>query len=158
MKAQKQLSFEMFLHKFETMMIDTLVEKNAEFCRESKKEQGRFALVSLKLIKEVAFRFMDRNIFEQHMAKGLEAALGRYNVTYGYKLGEEGERKEARERLRTLLNKYKAKEYRETPLLDEFAEVVSLIAGNYGNDNFKAALLIVYDVCIRKELNHVDRS
>ena len=64
MSAQKLLSFETFLHLFEKMMIDTLVAKNNEFCKEQNKGSGQFALTSQKQLFKVIFRFYDRNVFE----------------------------------------------------------------------------------------------
>ena len=60
-------------------------------------------------------------------------------------------------KLRVFLEKYKSKEYRDTPLLDNFEEICRIIAlANYNGDILKAALLIIYDVCIRKELSKVE--
>jgi hypothetical protein len=51
------------------------------------------------------------------------------------------------------LDLYRNKEYKETPLLDNFEEISKIIAdASYGGNVYKASLLMVYDVCIRKEL------
>ena len=58
---------------------------------------------------EVVFRFHDRHLFEQQMAKGLEAALGKYHVTYGYNISDRtGEQKK---KLREYMTVYRGKEY-----------------------------------------------
>lgn len=52
---------------------------------------------------------------------------------------------------------YKMKEYKESPLLDNFELIVKTVAdSNYQGDKLRAALLLVYDVCIRKELAHIE--
>lgn len=49
------------------------------------------------------------------------------------------------------------KEYKESPLLDNFETIVQTVAdANYDGDTLRAALLLVYDVCIRKELAHLE--
>jgi len=61
--------------------------------------------------------------------------------------------------LRELLEKYKSKEYKQTPLLDNFDEIIRIVAlSNYEGDTFKAALQIIYDACIRKELSQVENN
>lgn len=50
-----------------------------------------------------------------------------------------------------MLDKYKIRDYKETPLLDSFNEVVKIVARSYNDDTFKAKLLIIYDVLLRKE-------
>ena len=57
-----------------------------------------------------------------------------------------------------MLDQYKQKEYKKTPLLDSINEISKIVAMNYENDEFKAVLLLIYDVCIRRELNQVERS
>lgn len=48
---------------------------------------------------------------------------------------------------------YRNREYKESPLLDNFEKVVQIIADSaYGGDCFKAALLVIYDVVLRKEI------
>ena len=49
---------------------------------------------------------------------------------------------------------YKSKEYKETPLLDNFKEICEIIADScYDSDTFKSCLLVLYDAFIRKELD-----
>lgn len=50
-----------------------------------------------------------------------------------------------------MLEKYRNKDYKETPLLDNLNEITRIIAKAYDNDIFKAKLLLVYDVLLRKE-------
>lgn len=38
-------------------------------------------------VLKVALRYQDKTLFEQYLAKGLEAALGKYSTTYGYRVG-----------------------------------------------------------------------
>lgn len=64
MAAQKHLSFEMFLHQFEKMIIDTLVDKNKQYCEEQGKRPGQFALINRKQMFKVAFAYYDKNVFE----------------------------------------------------------------------------------------------
>jgi hypothetical protein len=49
------------------------------------------------------------------------------------------------------LDKYRNKEYKETPLLDNFQEIAETIGKSYNNDSFEATLRLVYDVLMRKE-------
>jgi len=79
-------------------------------------------------------------------------------MTYGYQINKDEMPQKSIDKLQEYLDKYKSKEYKETPLLDNFSNIARLISQNYDNDVFKATLLIMYDVCLRKELNHIDRS
>jgi hypothetical protein len=54
-------------------------------------------------------------------------------------------------KLRIHLDRYRMREYKETPLLDKFSEICKIVGNSYENDNFRAALLIIYDVLMRKE-------
>jgi hypothetical protein len=49
-------SFEMFLHSFEKVIIDELVKQSSD------------KNISINKLLEVAFRFYDKNLFEQAMA------------------------------------------------------------------------------------------
>ena len=53
--------------------------------------------------------------------------------------------------IRKYLEKYKNKSYKDTPLMDHFAEISQIVARSHDNDVFKAQLLIIYDVLLRKE-------
>jgi hypothetical protein len=54
---------------------------------------------------------------------------------------------------------YKGKEYKETPILDNFKDICQIIADcNYNSDTFQSCILILYDACIRKELDQVERN
>jgi hypothetical protein len=54
-------------------------------------------------------------------------------------------------KLRIHLDKYRNREYKETPLLDSFGELSEIVGRSYGGDAFKASLLLIYDVLMRKE-------
>jgi hypothetical protein len=54
-------------------------------------------------------------------------------------------------KLRAHLDRYRNREYKETPLLDKFDDIVGSIARSYNGDKFKATLLVIYDVLMRKE-------
>ena len=58
---------------------------------------------------------------------------------------------EDKKNMRTHLDKYRNKEYKETPLLDHFNNIAKIVAKSYNDDIFKAKLLIIYDVLMRKE-------
>jgi hypothetical protein len=61
--------------------------------------------------------------------------------------------------LREFLDLYKVKEYKETPLIDNFETIAQIIAdANYEGDSFKASLLMVYDVCVRKEMEKMEAT
>lgn len=110
-----------------------------------------------KEVLKVALRYQDRTLFEQYLAKGLEAALGIYSTTYGYRVGECDEKMEEKDVLRKFLNMHKSKEYKQTPLVDNFQEIVTILAGsNYEKDELRAAILLAYDVCVRKELDELE--
>ena len=49
------------------------------------------------------------------------------------------------------LDKYIYREYKETPLLDNFPSIVEIVAKSYNGDILRAALLLIYDVLILKE-------
>lgn len=103
---------------------------------------------------KVAFRFYDMHLFEHSIAQGLEAATGPASVSFGYSIGDSTQNKEAKKKVRSILDEYKSKEYRQTPLLDNFKKLVDIIAdANYGGDRFRVCLLMIYDACIRKELH-----
>jgi hypothetical protein len=53
--------------------------------------------------------------------------------------------------MRKYIDMYKNREYKETPLLDNFKDVSQLIAKSYNGDSFRASLLLIYDVLMRKE-------
>jgi hypothetical protein len=60
MRDQGMVSFDMFLHSFETMVIDTLSIRNKEELARSKK-----SLISeADILKKVVFRFYDESLFE----------------------------------------------------------------------------------------------
>lgn len=142
-------SFEMFLHSFENMMIEVLVQRN----------QMSKLYPSNKKILDIAFKFFDKNLFEHQLAQGLNAALGQYSVSFGYKVGDHSDNLEAKEKLMKFLDAYKSKEYKETPLLDNFDQITKIIAdANYDGDTFKTTLLMVYDVCIRKEMLKLEET
>lgn len=64
---------------------------------------------------------------------------------------------EYKDKLRNFLSKHKSKEYKQTPLVDNFKEIVSILAeANYEKDELRAALLLAYDVCIRKEQDELE--
>lgn len=55
-------------------------------------------------------------------------------------------------KLRVHLDRYRNREYKETPLLDNFSDICKIIGkSSYNGDTFQAMLLLVYDVLIRKE-------
>jgi hypothetical protein len=54
-------------------------------------------------------------------------------------------------KLRVLLDRYRIKEYKETPLIDKFEEITQIIGRQYQDDTFKATMLLIYDVLMRKE-------
>lgn len=59
---------------------------------------------------------------------------------------------EARGKLRLYLDRYRNREYKDTPLLDHFSDLTDIIgASSYEGDTFKASLLLIYDVLLRKE-------
>ena len=41
-------------------------------------------------------------------------------------------------KLRVYLDRYRNKEYKETPLLDNFKDICKVVAQSYEGDNFKA--------------------
>ena len=53
--------------------------------------------------------------------------------------------------LRKILDLYRNKQYKETPLLDNFDKILQIISLSYENDKFKSMLYLVYDVILRKE-------
>lgn len=57
------------------------------------------------------------------------------------------------------MDKYKVREYKETILLDNINEISKIIAdANYDGDVFHSTLRLIYDVCIRKELESLDNT
>lgn len=58
---------------------------------------------------------------------------------------------EDRKAMRQHLDQYRNKSYKETPLLDRFDDIVAIVSNSYEGDKFKAKLLLVYDVLMRKE-------
>ena len=66
---------------------------------------------------------------------------------------------EAKKEIRAFMDQYKVREYKETILLDNFEKISKIIAdANYDGDVFKAQLLLIYDVCIRKELDQLQNN
>lgn len=61
---------------------------------------------------------------------------------------------DSKKAIREFMDKYKVREYKETILLDNFEQIAKIIAdANYEGNVFKATILIIYDVCIRKEVD-----
>jgi hypothetical protein len=55
---------------------------------ESKAESPpKSPLSSIDQMLKVAFRFYDKNLFQQQLAQGLDAATGSTSMTYGYRIG-----------------------------------------------------------------------
>jgi len=73
------------------------------------------------------------------MAKGLESATGPSSCSYGFRIGEKDLNLEAKKEIRTFMDTYKVREYKETILLDNFDKIAKIIAdANYEGDVFKA--------------------
>lgn len=68
-------------------------------------------------------------------------------MTAGFQIGSP----EDKVKLRTHLDRYRNREYKETPLLDNFAQICEIVGRSYGGDTFKGSLLLIYDVLMRKE-------
>ena len=154
MKDYKALSFETFLHEFETNIISDLVKFNRRNISVDRKD-----ISSLDKMLKVALRFFDKNLAEYSLAHGLYAALGPYSCSYGYSVGNKDQNEEAKAKLREFLDKHKSKSFKATPILDNLEEIVSIIAtANYNSDSFEAGLRVLYDVCIRRELMQFDSN
>lgn len=48
-------------------------------------------------------------------------------------------------------DKYRNKDFKETPLLDNLDQIIEIISKSYEGDIFRARLLLIYDVILRKE-------
>lgn len=66
----------MFLYSFEKMMIDKLVEYNL-----------KDPVVGTQKLLEIAFRFQDRNLFEQLLARGLNSSISKGSTSFGFEVG-----------------------------------------------------------------------
>ena len=55
-------------------------------------------------VLKVVLRYQDKTLFEQYLAKGLEAALGSYSTTYGYRVGLSDQNMEHKNKLRKFLS------------------------------------------------------
>ncbi|CDW78409.1 UNKNOWN [Stylonychia lemnae] len=130
-REQGIVSFDMFLFSFEKAIIDSLANKNQQMLQ--KKNQP---IISESEFMKVVYRFYDKNLFEQDLAKCIDKATNNYQ-----------DKKE----LRSYLDKYRIKDYRETPIIDNLDKICEIISRSYQNDQFKARLLLVYDVVLRKE-------
>jgi len=100
-----------------------------------------------KELLRVLFRTYDESLFEQDLAKCLDKATNTYSMTAGFTVNN----LEDKIPLRIHLDRYRNREYKETPLLDRFHEISSIVGKSYNGDSFKASLLIIYDVLMRKE-------
>jgi len=74
------MSFKMFLTQFETMMINQLDRYQSVLFKNSEKTWQQEIL-------KVAFKFYDKHLFEQELAKSLDRALT-VHVTEGYSLNK----------------------------------------------------------------------
>jgi hypothetical protein len=120
LRSQGMLSFDMFLHTFERTLIDTLVARNREELTKTMRP-----LLSLEhLLHKIVLRFYDKNLFEQDLAKCLDKATNNYSMTVAFALS----RPEDKAQLRIFIDTYRNREYRETPLLDNFHKIVKIIA------------------------------
>lgn len=104
------------------------------------------------------FRSYDESLFEQDLAKCLEKATNNYcnlktpnerniAMTAGFQVANVDDKI----KLRVHLDRYRNREYKETPLLLQFSDIAHIVGKSCGNDPFKASLLIIYDVLMRKE-------
>ena len=80
LRDQGMVSFDMFLHSFETMVIDTLSIRNKEEMARSK----RPLISESDILKKVLFRFYDESLFEQDLARCLDKATNNYSMTAGF--------------------------------------------------------------------------
>jgi hypothetical protein len=143
LRDQGMLSFDMFLHSFEKMIIETLSVRNQEALEKTKKP----LITEKDLLTKVLFRFYDETLFEQDLSRCLVKATSPYSMTAAFQIQSNDDKA----KLKAHLDRYRNKEYKETPLLDKFEEIVGLVANSYQGDRFHALLLIVYDVLMRKE-------
>ena len=81
LRRQQSVNFPMFLHSFEKMIVDTLVEKNQQM------QANEQVLISDAELLGVVLEFSDRMLVEHQIAQGLKAATGPSGVTFGYSLG-----------------------------------------------------------------------
>jgi hypothetical protein len=63
---------------------------------------------------KVMFRFYDKNLFEQGLAKSLNSAIEN-GITSGYSLN-----KDDCKELQAIIGVYKGREYKQTVILDKF--------------------------------------
>ena len=68
-------------------------------------------------LKQVMFRFHDKNLFEQNIAHSLNEAL-QYGCTNGYSIDSEHSKP-----INDLMMQYKIKEYKQTPILDKLDQL-----------------------------------
>lgn len=72
------LNFDMFLHSFETMIINTLSTRNLHELVKNKKP----LITNEEILKKVLFRFYDPNLFEQDLAKCIDKATNNYCMEF----------------------------------------------------------------------------
>jgi hypothetical protein len=125
--------------QFEKMMIDQIVAQKDSLFGDCIEET-----------LNVLFRFYDRSLFEQGLAKSVNRAL-KDNHTFGYSLESKPEE------LAKMIVEYKRREYKQTILTDDFKKIAKLVAqaspdcGKNPDNYFRAALLLIHDVLISKE-------
>jgi hypothetical protein len=93
------LSFDMFLHTFETKLIETLSQRNLLSLQgPSKKplisEYKSKALITFyrKELLKVLFRTYDESLFEQDLAKCLDKATNTYSMTAGFTVSNQDDK------------------------------------------------------------------
>lgn len=96
-----------------------------------------------KAVFSVLWRFYDKNLFEQGLARTLNRLL---TEKHSYSLDLPSTADEAF--LADLLAKYKRREFKQTILLDNFTQIVNAIQED---DYQQTALRVILDILISKE-------
>lgn len=68
---------------------------------------------------KVVFRFYDKNLFEQDLARCIDKSTNNYSMTAAFQLSSADDKV----KLRVMLDQYRNREYKETPLLDNFGQI-----------------------------------
>jgi hypothetical protein len=83
-------------------------------------------IISEELLK-VVFRTYDESLFEQDLARCIDKATNGHSITAGFTIANQDDKI----KLRLLLDRYRNKEFKETPLLDRFNELAEIVGNSY---------------------------
>ena len=161
--CNQMLSFDMFLVRFEAMLVNTLIEHRETLFPTSGKHTAKDGGVFAQVLK-VATRFYDRNLLEKELAHSINRVMASQNGhSYAYSIDKHIDIEAANE-LAKMVEQYKNKDYKKTVFVTDFERVAKLLARltpesealeSWSDKDleFACGLRLLHDAVISKELS-----